>query len=315
MLTDKPLVSVIALCYNQQDYLKYTLDSIIKQDYPNVELIIIDDCSGDGSVVSIEEWVRDNGLAVTLVKNERNLGICKAANIGLKHCHGKYFQLIACDDVLLPQKISKQVAILEEDDKLAFAFSDAYLMNDQHEWQQHGPKFIQTNLFHFTPFPKNLYQLLISEKNFIPAPSVLVRTAYLTSMGGYDESLSFEDYDVWLRLSKKYNAVYNEEPLCLYRVHMKNMTHQLQIQSQHIVTKFMILYKHVGVSKEMDEMLDLKLYALLKQLFYTGASEIKAIASMYYTRFNQDRLLKFAVKFPFAKIRIYNMLLKLKDIV
>jgi alpha-1,3-rhamnosyltransferase len=311
MLSNKPLVSVIALCYNQQDYLKYTLDSIINQDYPNIELIIIDDCSADCSVSLIDEWVRDKGVDVTVLKNEQNLGICKTANIGLNHCRGKYFQLIACDDILLPNKISTQVVILEQDEKLAFAFSDAYLMNHQEEWKAYGPKFIQTNLMHFRPFPKNLYQLLITEKNFIPAPSVLVKTDYLKSLGGYDESLSFEDYDVWLRLSKKYDAAFCEVPLCLYRVHLKNMTHQLQIQSKHLETRFRILYKHVGVSKEIDEVLDLKLYALLKQLFYTGTSEIKAIAALYYARFNQDRLLKFAVKFPIAKISIYNLLLKL----
>ena len=104
MFISPPLVSIIALCYNQEEFLCETLESIKAQTYKNLELIIIDDCSTDQSVKKIESWIKANNHNCNFITNKENLGLVKSLNIAVKKCKGKYYSLIACDDIYLPKK-------------------------------------------------------------------------------------------------------------------------------------------------------------------------------------------------------------------
>ena len=72
-MQDNPLVTIICLCYNQQEYVLQSLFSVVNQDYPNIELIIVDDCSTDNSRAVIEKW-RLDFPKIQFIANETNLG-------------------------------------------------------------------------------------------------------------------------------------------------------------------------------------------------------------------------------------------------
>jgi glycosyltransferase involved in cell wall biosynthesis len=117
MTSNFPLVSIHLISYNQVAYIRPALMSILEQDYPNLEIVAADDGSTDGTAEIIQEMARDYPGKIILLLGEKNLGITANCNRGLAHCRGKYIAFIGGDDLFLPDKISKQVAWLEADQR------------------------------------------------------------------------------------------------------------------------------------------------------------------------------------------------------
>ncbi|WP_278009104.1 glycosyltransferase family 2 protein [Flavobacterium gyeonganense] len=103
-----PLVSIICLCYNHEQFVVESLNSVLNQNYENIELIIADDCSTDNSKQVIQEWLK-NHAGVTFVSNETNLGNTKTFNKVLQLAKGDYIIDLATDDILLTDCVEKQI--------------------------------------------------------------------------------------------------------------------------------------------------------------------------------------------------------------
>lgn len=117
------LVSVIIVTYNQMDYIYQTIDSVLCQDYPNIELIICDDCSTAFDTAKIERYISDNkGVNITntiIRQNESNLGTVKNINGGIKVATGQYIKIIAGDDSFYDEAVfSAQVYELQDREEL-----------------------------------------------------------------------------------------------------------------------------------------------------------------------------------------------------
>jgi glycosyltransferase involved in cell wall biosynthesis len=110
--TLQPLVSVIIPCYNAEKYILQTLESVFAQSYANYEIIVIDDGSTDESYEILQD-IKHEKLRIFTQKNQ---GPSAARNHGMALASGKYLQFLDSDDLLLPEKIAKQVAILEVND-------------------------------------------------------------------------------------------------------------------------------------------------------------------------------------------------------
>jgi glycosyltransferase involved in cell wall biosynthesis len=310
-MKDLPLVSVIAVCYNQSKYLVETLDSIKNQTYSNIELLIMDDSSTDNSVEVIEDWIERNNYDCKFIAHKENKGLCPTLNEALSHINGDYYQALACDDILFPNKYELQVkAFLEADENYAVVFSDVIFMNANGEWQYEGPRFIQNNYKMYHPFAPNLFNELLVNRNFIPAASVLLSTSKVREIGGYDENLSFEDYDMLLRLSDKFEIKFICPPTAIYRIHENNMTNQLNF-NKYLISSFYLLYKQIGRSEKIDNILNQRLYSLLKQLFYNKYENIQEISRLFYQKFSTDKNLLISIKSPFYNHLIYKLLCKI----
>lgn len=247
----QPLVSIVAACYNHARFLRETLDSIAAQTYPNIELIITDDGSKDDSISIIGKWMQANPQAnATLIANPQNEGICKTFNKGLQQSQGKYFQVIACDDVMLPHKIETQVAALEAASlDICMVHSDARVMNE-------NSQTIHDSFWDFWDFqiptaPTLLEQLI--EQNTILAPSVLLRREVVVAEGGYDEALCYEDWDLWLRLARKYTFLKLPNPLVYYRHFSSSNSQTSRFQLKMAKDTVILLDKHKGKSKELNQ--------------------------------------------------------------
>jgi glycosyltransferase involved in cell wall biosynthesis len=110
-------VSIIIPCYNALPYLKETIKSALNQTYPNIEIIVIDDGSTDGSY----EYVKNLNHPNFLFKRNQRKGACAARNYGLELAKGEYIQFVDADDLLSPDKIEKQVIQLQKLDKNTIA--------------------------------------------------------------------------------------------------------------------------------------------------------------------------------------------------
>src|SRR5437762_2913332 len=108
-----PLVSIILLSYNYSRFVLETLESVKAQTYAATQLIVVDDCSSDDSVATISHWLHENRMLGTFIRHSKNQGICKSLNDALQVANGKYVSMVASDDVLLPDKIARQVEIME----------------------------------------------------------------------------------------------------------------------------------------------------------------------------------------------------------
>jgi glycosyltransferase involved in cell wall biosynthesis len=206
-----PLVTVICTCYNHQRFLKESLDSVFNQTYQNIQIIVVDDASTDGSRNIIESYLKERS-GLTAVFNEVNKGICVSFNKGLALAKGKYIIDLATDDVMERDKIEKQVHFFEKlNDTYAALFTNA----------RHIDEVSKPLDLHFKPGERvpegNIYKDVIM-RFFLPGASIMVRRKVLEELGGYDESLAYEDFDFWVRSSRNYKYAYLNEPLIRHRI-------------------------------------------------------------------------------------------------
>ncbi|EET1662312.1 glycosyltransferase family 2 protein, partial [Escherichia coli] len=113
------LITIIVASYNSKDYILETLESCINQQYQNIEIIIVDDCSSDNSVELIKQWCKEKKstspkIRCILVESERNKGIPANLNNALPFINGDWIKCIGSDDILLPEAISEFVNRLEK---------------------------------------------------------------------------------------------------------------------------------------------------------------------------------------------------------
>lgn len=218
-----PLVTAIVVNCNQSRWIVELLDSIKQQTYPNIKLVVVDDCSTDNSVQIIQGWLDKHRPDAKFIRHERNLGVCRSLNDALAVAEGKYISEIAADDIWLPEKISELVTFIESlPEKVGVVYSDAYLI-DEHSHPVPG-MFIARHRPEIKEPPSGNIHDLLWEGNFIPAQSALIRRAVYEKVGVYDESLSLEDHDMWLRISRHFDFAFYPKPVAKYRISAVSMS-------------------------------------------------------------------------------------------
>ena len=209
----QPLVSVICLCYNQASFVVEALESVVNQTYSNVELIIVDDASTDASQQVIRQWLNNQPREYKHLLLNENVGNCRAFNRGYALSSGQYVIDLAADDLLHPERIAKGVAKLEQLDKSwGVEFTDAWFIDEEGEVTgSHYPRSTNGELLVKVPAGYVYTELL--KRYFICAPTQLYRREVLEDLGGYDETLAYEDFDFWVRAGKKYKFAFTPELL------------------------------------------------------------------------------------------------------
>ncbi len=206
-----PAVSLIVTTYNHERFVDECLQSVARQTFRDFEIIVLDDCSTDASVSRVEAWLPRAPVPATFLRNERNLGICAGRNRSVARCRGEFISVLAADDVYEPDKIERQYSFFRTlGPEVAVVFSNMRVVDEAgtptHRWFDDGP-----------PAEGRIFRALLPG-NFIPAPTAMIRRRALLEAGPYDESLSVEDYDMWLRLASRYEFRYLPGELVNYRV-------------------------------------------------------------------------------------------------
>lgn len=119
-----PLVSVFMPTYNQEQFISESIESVINQTYKNWELIIGDDSSTDTTHIIAKEYEKSHAGKIKVLQNSKNLGITKNSNKTLKYCQGKYVAFTAGDDIFMPKKIERQVALMEKESTCDISYHD-----------------------------------------------------------------------------------------------------------------------------------------------------------------------------------------------
>jgi glycosyltransferase involved in cell wall biosynthesis len=244
-----PLVSIIVLCYNQSCFVLETLESVKAQIYEPTQLIIVDDCSSDGSAAIIERWLQQNRLHCTFIRHRTNQGICRSLNDALTATNGKYISMVSADDIWLSDKIERQVKIMEDQpETVGVLYSDAFLMDEN------GNALPSTFIAHtgrLNELPQGQILDKLLEGNFIPGMTSLIRRSCYDEVGMYDESLPWEDWDMWMRIAQRYSFIYSTAPSAIYRRHQNSLWHSNQ--GRMAKDSFNICLKHLRVGQLRED--------------------------------------------------------------
>jgi glycosyltransferase involved in cell wall biosynthesis len=202
----KPLISILLPVYNGEQYLEAAVHSVLSQDYPNYELIAINDGSSDGSELIITSILDARMLGVS----QQNQGLAATLNRGIELAKGQYIARLDQDDLMLSTRLAKQVEYLEShpDSAMVGTWSEIWV----------GTK--PTDRGHKHPISHEALQLELLFDNPFVHSSVMMRADALHALGSYSEDKSRqppEDYELWSRISRKYRVANIPEVLTVYR--------------------------------------------------------------------------------------------------
>jgi glycosyltransferase involved in cell wall biosynthesis len=199
--------SVLMPVYNAVAHLAVAIESILGQNDPNFEFLIVDDCSTDGSANVIRRYAASDAR-IRPIFHRTNAGVAATLDEGLAEARSGLVVRMDSDDVALPERIGRQVEFLRERPEVAVAGSFVYHM---------GRRPADDRLVRLPVEHDEIVRTLDSE-NCIYHPSVILRRDAVLALGGYRlEFRHSEDYDLWLRTAKVHRLANIPEPLLRYR--------------------------------------------------------------------------------------------------
>ena len=222
-----PWVTVICTSYNQQAFVAEAIQSVIAQSYPNIDLIVIDNGSTDQTATRIDEVILPYP-AIRFIRNTLNLGLNRAFNQGLALAKGQYIIDLSADDVLLPDRVARQVVFFEQlPDEYGVVFSNAsYIDASGNVTGVHYPIDPATGLARAVVPTGYIFRQILT-RYFICTPTMMMRRHVLHQLNGYDEALSYEDFDFWVRSSRFCRYAYQDAILTQKRRHPNAMSAQV----------------------------------------------------------------------------------------
>ncbi|WP_375444224.1 glycosyltransferase [uncultured Fibrella sp.] len=249
----KPWVSVICTCFNQGEFVQQSLHSVVGQTYPNVELIVIDNGSSDRSAEEIAAFCA-LFPSTRFIRNATNRGLCRAFNQGLALAIGDYVIDLAADDVMLPQRVARQVdQFMSLPAYYGVVFSNATYIDTQGEFlRHHHPVRPDGRTTERVP-TGDVFQDVLT-RYFINTPTMMMRRDMLVALGGYDETLAYEDFDFWVRSARSYRYAYIDEVLTQKRVLPNSLGQQIMKADNTLLdSTWRVCYKAYELCETPDE--------------------------------------------------------------
>jgi len=253
---EKPLVSIATLTYNHVDFIDEFFESLLSQTYTNWEVVIGDDCSQDGTQDKLKYYQEKYPKQVKLILNKKNIGITKNSQNVIEHCSGKYVCTIAGDDLLLPTKLEKQVAIMETNENVNMVYHDLEVF-----YEDGSPSVNFSKINSFTPHRGTIKEMILYGA-FAGACSIMLRRSALPK-DGYDFRIPIaSDWLFYVESVGNGEFVYIEEILGKYRRHSSNVTTTMNEKAlnDHIVSCSILLCSYPELSKIIKKRLSSVLF-------------------------------------------------------
>ena len=231
-----PEISVVICTFNRADYIAKTIDSVLRQSFNNLEIIVIDDASIDNTAIIVDKLIKIDSR-IKYFKNKVNLGIAKSRNRGVSLSAGKFIAMLDSDDYWLDdKKLEKQLDLLNENN-LGLVGTGIILVYE-------NGKELKKDIF---KTEDSYIRGKILSKNQFAQSSVVFRKEAFIEAGGYDESLLVcEDLDLWLRIGQKYKFANLIEPCVAYLIHSagisKKNKRKIALTTDSIIEKYKNYY-------------------------------------------------------------------------
>ncbi len=238
-----PLVSIITNCYNGARYLREALDSVYRQTFKDFEIIFWDNQSTDDSGKIAQSY----GEPLQYFRGEKFLPLGAARNAAIEKATGKYIAFLDSDDIWLPEKLEKQVALMESNRALGLVYSDCYFIDSA------GTPGEKTCFHHSPPFRGMAFNQLFQSNPIALLTAIITREAF-NKAGIFNPKYEIgEEYDLWLRIAQNYPIDFIEQPLGKYRVHSQSTTsrHGLLNYKEDLQIRGYWLKKNPALKKEL----------------------------------------------------------------
>jgi alpha-1,6-rhamnosyltransferase len=220
-LTQAPLVSIVAPCYNAEKYLEEAITSIFAQDYPNFEVIIVDDGSSDNSIAMLRQLQQTYDFQLFTQPNQ---GVSAALNHGLRYAKGAYVSTPDLDDIMLPESLRIRADYLDKHPNVGCVGAlIIYMDSDGNTIKQQQRDQIRTYNF----------DQVLSGAVVIGAPVALYRMSAMQRAGFYASQLRVQDFQMTLRIARLGYEIH-ELPVCTtrYRRHANNLSRKYRVLLQ-----------------------------------------------------------------------------------
>jgi len=222
-----PLVNIIMSVYNSEEWINYSVKSILNQTYKNIELIVIDDCSTDNTKTILESY---NDSRIKLVLNNKNMGLTNNLNHALFLCKGKYVARMDADDIAYENRIEKQVYFLETHEEIDVLGTQIKVFGKSNSKIKYPSKHLDI-------------VAAMCFYNPIAHPSVIMRFDTRKNLFLYDISIKkAQDYDLWCKLSNKIKFANLKKTLLKYRVHSSQISSNNQSEQNEYSFKIRMKY-------------------------------------------------------------------------
>ena len=215
-------VDVVIPAHNAEKYIDATLESVVLQGSIVRSIIVVNDGSTDQTEDVIHAFSKKHPTSNIVYLKQANQGLANARNTGIRASNAPYIALLDSDDVWLAQKLEKQLAIFHRsppDSPLKVVYCGYQLINENSTLIDDEKLLLKPKL------RGNIFSKLLNG-NFVSSSGsgVLIKSEIFQEIGYFDESLNAsEDWDMWIRIAKKYHYDYVNEPLVHIRVHSRNM--------------------------------------------------------------------------------------------
>lgn len=209
------MVSVLLLSWNHEKYIERSIRSVLDQAYRDIEILYMDNHSADRTFPVAENMLRNAGITFRAFRREEACSIPCNFNYLFRQSAGEFVCLLSGDDWLMPENISEKLKPFERHNDAALVYSDGFMYHD--DVDAYTP--LHTSRPGKGPFLQELLQ-----ENFIAAPGCVIRSAALQAVGGWDEDLRVEDWDLWIRLAMQFRIEKVDRPLFFYRRHSSGIS-------------------------------------------------------------------------------------------
>lgn len=308
---NRPKITVLMSVYNGENHLHEAVDSILNQTFKDFEFLIINDGSTDKTTNILKSY---NDPRIKIHINKKNIGLTKSLNVGLKMAKGEYIARQDADDISSPERLAKEIAFLEKHNNYAVVGTFAMALNEYSEELQIWER----------PYEDANIRTALKRDNCIIHGTAMMRRSFLLKAGFYDEAITkAQDYDLWVRLSKKYKMANIPEFLYLRIINKKKLELKYIKEQQIFVALSKIKNGYVGVDETTKNLLSSlskhrfippEFYFIFKLLGWIFFNRINIYHILQKIRFNnkvRSTLTKFEsgkINFEDAKINIEKIL-------
>lgn len=194
-------VSVVIPVFNGEQTIKRALDSVFAQTFSDFEIIVVDDASSDRTIELVEQYDSDR---LTIIRSVENRGAGAARNRGIAAARGRWVAFLDADDAWRPDKLARQIELLEQSGQSAAACATGYKID------KNGRRFI----INLNLTPEDFRKAIIFGCTISPGSTLLLERYVFDEVGGFDEAFRrLEDWDWLLRFSERYNMQFLPDPL------------------------------------------------------------------------------------------------------
>lgn len=201
-----PMVSVVIPAYNAERYLEDTVRSVLRQTYQDFEIILVDDCSTDGTKNMMDRLAEEDSR-ITVLQNPQNSGVSVTRNFGVSQAKGAWIAFLDSDDQWTADKLEHQMALIAAHPDAVLTYTGSSFVD------QSGAPFGYV----MEAEPEITYQMLL-RRNLISCSSVVIQKSVMARFPFGSDKMS-EDYAAWLQILRVYPCAYGvNKPLLIYRI-------------------------------------------------------------------------------------------------